>query len=134
MLWATGSEGLAQRPYVAARVGFEPATFRTQGTESTTEPPHPTKCTDLSVFLWIPPRNLHCSQPPTFHCRLKRMLTDCCIFDLVMTSSRKGFRQRVLAQLQQLSTSPPAGLLRSNVTMQEQQHFHVSVSQLHLLF
>jgi len=27
------SEGLAQGPYVAARVGFEPATFRTQGTE-----------------------------------------------------------------------------------------------------
>jgi len=25
------SEGLAQSPYVAARVGFEPATFRTQG-------------------------------------------------------------------------------------------------------
>ena len=27
------SEELAQGPYVAARVGFEPATYRTQGTE-----------------------------------------------------------------------------------------------------
>ena len=35
-------EGLAQGPYVAARVAFEPATLRTQGTELTTEPPHPT--------------------------------------------------------------------------------------------
>ena len=35
------SEGLAQGTYVAARVGFEPATFRTQGTEPTTEPPRP---------------------------------------------------------------------------------------------
>ena len=26
-------EGLAQGPYVADRVGFEPATFRTEGTE-----------------------------------------------------------------------------------------------------
>jgi len=30
------SEGHAQGPYVATRVGFEPATFRTQGTEPTT--------------------------------------------------------------------------------------------------
>src|SRR6218665_2229744 len=28
-------------PKVLARVGFEPATFRTQGTEPTTEPPRP---------------------------------------------------------------------------------------------
>ena len=28
-------------PYMVARVGFEPATFRTQGTEPTAEPPHP---------------------------------------------------------------------------------------------
>ena len=27
------AEGLAQGPYVAARVGFEPATFQTEGTE-----------------------------------------------------------------------------------------------------
>ena len=33
------SEGLAQDPYVATRVGFEPATLRMQGTELTTEPP-----------------------------------------------------------------------------------------------
>ena len=33
-LQATASEGLAQRSYMAARVGFEPATFRTKGTET----------------------------------------------------------------------------------------------------
>src|SRR6218665_2402982 len=39
--WATALEGLAQGPYVAARVGFEPPTFRTQSTDPTTEPsPH----------------------------------------------------------------------------------------------
>ena len=32
-------EGLAQGLYVAVRVGFEPATLRTQGSEVTTEPP-----------------------------------------------------------------------------------------------
>src|SRR6218665_204151 len=35
---ATVSEGLAQGPYVAARAGFEPATLRTKGDESTNEP------------------------------------------------------------------------------------------------
>jgi len=35
------SEGLAQGNYVAARVGFEPATFQTEGTEPHTEPPRP---------------------------------------------------------------------------------------------
>ena len=33
------SEGLAQGPYAAARVGFEPAILRSQGTERTTAPP-----------------------------------------------------------------------------------------------
>ena len=33
------SEGLTQGPYVVAGVGFEPMSFRTQGTEPTTEPP-----------------------------------------------------------------------------------------------
>ena len=38
---ATGNrEGLAQGPYVVARVGFEPPTFLAQVTEPTTEPPH----------------------------------------------------------------------------------------------
>jgi len=36
------SEGHAQGPYVATRVGFENATLRAQGTELTTEPPCPT--------------------------------------------------------------------------------------------
>ena len=35
------SEGLAQCPYVAAIVRFEPATLRMQGTKRTTEPPRP---------------------------------------------------------------------------------------------
>ena len=39
---ATVSEGPAQGPYVAARVGFKPETLRTQGTELTTEPLRPT--------------------------------------------------------------------------------------------
>ena len=34
---ATASERLAQGPYVVARVGFEPMTFRTKGVESTNE-------------------------------------------------------------------------------------------------
>ena len=38
---ATVNEGLAQGPYMAARVGFEPATLRTEGAELTTGPPHP---------------------------------------------------------------------------------------------
>ena len=37
------SEGLVQGPYMAARVGFEPATFRTQGTEPTTDRLRPTR-------------------------------------------------------------------------------------------
>ena len=37
-LQATASEGLALSPCVASGVGFEPGTFRTQGTEPTTEP------------------------------------------------------------------------------------------------
>ena len=36
---ATASEELPQGPYMAARVGFEPATFQKQGIEPTTEPP-----------------------------------------------------------------------------------------------
>ena len=35
-LQATTSEGLAQGSYKAARVGFEPATFRMQSTKPTT--------------------------------------------------------------------------------------------------
>ena len=41
---AATSEGLAQGPYMAARVGFEPATLWTQGNELTTEPPCPAVC------------------------------------------------------------------------------------------
>ena len=35
-------EELAQGLYIAARVGFEPATLRMKGDESTNEPPCPT--------------------------------------------------------------------------------------------
>ena len=47
---ATMSEGLAQGPHVAARVGFEPATHRTKGIESTNELPCPICIED--VFCW----------------------------------------------------------------------------------
>jgi len=49
-LEATTSEGLAQGPYVAARVGFEFATFQTQGTEPTTEPLHPIIMSDFKIL------------------------------------------------------------------------------------
>ena len=39
---ATASEGLAQGAYVTPRAGFEPATLRTKGDESTNEPSRPT--------------------------------------------------------------------------------------------
>ena len=42
-LQTAASAGLAQDPHVAAIVGFEPATFRAQGTEPTTEPLRPTQ-------------------------------------------------------------------------------------------
>ena len=38
-LQATVSEGLAQGPYAAARVGFEPATLQSKGSDSTNAPP-----------------------------------------------------------------------------------------------
>ena len=41
VIQATTSEGLAQGPYMADRVGFEPATLWMQGTKLATEPPHP---------------------------------------------------------------------------------------------
>ena len=51
---ATASEGLAQGPYVAATVGFEPATFRTKGDESTDEPPQPKNDSEHSaVTMYI---------------------------------------------------------------------------------
>ena len=39
---ATVSEGLAQGPYVAARVGVEPMTLRMKGVDSTKAPPRST--------------------------------------------------------------------------------------------
>ena len=55
-LRATASEGLAQGPYMAARVGFEPATLQTQGTKpyllATT--PHTVLLTWLLMMLCMP--------------------------------------------------------------------------------
>jgi len=48
-LQATASEGLAQGPYVAAGVGFEPATFQTEGAELTPEPPRPTRLSQIDI-------------------------------------------------------------------------------------
>ena len=45
------SEVLAQGPYVAARVGFEPAIFQTQGTKPTTLLPCPIKANPASQCL-----------------------------------------------------------------------------------
>ena len=39
---AAASEGLVQGPYVAARAGFELATLRSKGIDSTNAPPRPT--------------------------------------------------------------------------------------------
>ena len=47
---AIASEGLAQGPCVAARVGFEPATLRMKGDESTNEPPRPIR---FSYFVFM---------------------------------------------------------------------------------
>jgi len=44
---ATASEGLAQGPYMSAKVGFEPVTL-TKGVKSSNEPPHPHV---ISLFL-----------------------------------------------------------------------------------
>ena len=41
-LQATASEALAKGSYVAARAGFEPATLRSEGINSTDAPPSPT--------------------------------------------------------------------------------------------
>ena len=41
-LQAAVREGLAQGPYMAARAGFDPATLRTKGVDSTNAPPSPT--------------------------------------------------------------------------------------------
>ena len=43
------NEGLAQGSYLAAKVGFKPATLQTQGTKLTTEPPCPTIILDIYI-------------------------------------------------------------------------------------
>ena len=49
----TTSEGLTQGPYMAAGVGFEPATLQPQGTGLTTEPPCSVWCINDRVLLEI---------------------------------------------------------------------------------
>ena len=74
---ATASEGLAQGPYVAARVGLEPAPLRTKGDEPTNKPPLPDHvilcyvmlCSVMfyTEFIWQapPPSERRRSQPLT---------------------------------------------------------------------
>ena len=47
------SEGLAQGPYVAVRVGFKPANLWTEGTELITEPPPPPRLLFLLIIIII---------------------------------------------------------------------------------
>ena len=49
---ATASEGLAQGPYVVARVGFKPMTLRTKVVESTNESPQ-SRCYFYYVILLL---------------------------------------------------------------------------------
>src|SRR6218665_863801 len=49
---ATVNEGLAHGSYLAARQGFEPATFRTKGVESTDKPPRPTVFEGAVFSVW----------------------------------------------------------------------------------
>jgi len=51
MLQAAVSEGLAQGPYVAARVGFKSVTLRTEGVELITEPPRPTHYASFGLSI-----------------------------------------------------------------------------------
>ena len=44
------SKGLAQGPFMVARVGFEPATFRMEVAKVTTEPPRPTFCVSRALY------------------------------------------------------------------------------------
>ena len=45
---------LAQGPYVAARVGFEPATLRMKGIKPTTEPRRPTSLSSMQMNKQLP--------------------------------------------------------------------------------
>src|SRR6218665_3577049 len=47
----TGTEGLAQGPYVANRAGVETMTLRTKGVKSTNRLPRPTTYTYLRILL-----------------------------------------------------------------------------------
>ena len=49
----TVSEGLAQGPYVAAGEGFDLATLRMEGSELTTEPPHPQVLTLTFMLFYV---------------------------------------------------------------------------------
>ena len=61
------SEGIAQGPYKAAKVEFEPVTLRTQGTELTTEPPRHYMSLQITIKLSINAQTLeHKSFPESY--------------------------------------------------------------------
>jgi len=62
----TVSEGLVQGPYVAARVWFEFATFRTQGTELTTEPLCPAISTSVAATKGKEMRSIRTLRQPEY--------------------------------------------------------------------
>ena len=60
MLQATVSEGPTHGPYMTARVGFEFATFRTQSTELTSEPPRKNEVVaELHLYMYTCIYNIH---------------------------------------------------------------------------
>src|SRR6218665_41604 len=69
------NEGLAQGPNVAARAGFEPATLRTKGVESTNEPPRPTSCQRLLHSARLQKALLSSSTRPFLNCLLRTIRT-----------------------------------------------------------
>ena len=81
------SEGHTQGPYVAARAGFEPATLRMNGVESTNEPPCPAnKCNVMRLLIfwsslsWLRPALVAdlSARPPrgTFWCHVLALPPD----------------------------------------------------------
>ena len=75
-------------PYIVARVGFEPATFPTQGTKLTTEPPSPT---DYSVSAYSRATSVFLVILEQLH-RLKEVLSE---FQSAYTIERAIFEVEV---------------------------------------
>src|SRR6218665_205076 len=98
------SEGLDRGLYVAARVGFEPATLRTQGTKLTTDPPRPTRYDEdndnmlvmstmalnmmmpmITLFMFVVPDDEGCSGIRLFF--FIRLFNDASISKMIMRVS-----------------------------------------------